>query len=185
MRIEPARPEDADAIEALLDLAFAPGRKRRTAYRLREGATPDPALSLVARADGAGLAGSLQCWPVALWADGRRWPLTLLGPVAVRPDLQGRGVGSALMDACMARVGDRPMLLIGDEPFYGRWGFHAADTGGWAPPGPVDRHRLLARHAGWLPWRGRLIAHAQALALEEAQRQRHAAAACPDPLACT
>lgn len=162
MHIEPARPADAAAIEALLDLAFAPGRKQRTAYRLREGATPDPLLSLVAHDGGDGLAGSLQCWPMALWAEGHAWPLTLLGPVAVRPDVQGRGVGSALMDACMARVGERPMLLIGDEPYYGRWGFHAADTGGWVPPGPVDRHRLLARDAGWLPWRGRLMSAREA-----------------------
>jgi predicted N-acetyltransferase YhbS len=165
MRIEEATMADAGAIEALLDAAFAPGRKRRTAYRLRDGAAPDPGLSLVARDDAAGLAGSLQCWPVALWADGRAWPLVLLGPVAVRPDAQGRGVGSALMDACMARAGERPMLLIGDEPYYGRWGFHAADTGGWIPPGPVDRHRLLARDAGWLPWRGRLVSAAEAEAL--------------------
>lgn len=162
MRIESAGAGDAEAIEALLDAAFPPGRKRRTAYRLREGATPDPNLSLVARDAQGALVGSLQCWTVALWAEGRAWPLILLGPVAVRPDRQGQGIGAAMMDACLARAGDRAMLLIGDEPYYGRWGFHAADTGGWIPPGPVDRHRLLAREAGWLPWRGRLVSAAEA-----------------------
>jgi predicted N-acetyltransferase YhbS len=165
MRIESPGTGDAEAIEALLDAAFPPGRKRRTAYRLREGARPNPALSLVVRDPAGRLAGSLQCWPMALWAEERAWPLTLLGPVAVRPDLQGQGIGAAMMDACMARAGDRAMLLIGDEPYYGRWGFHAADTGGWVPPGPVDRHRLLAREAGWLPWRGRLVSWAEAQAL--------------------
>ncbi len=149
MIITPAGAPDRDDIETLLDLAFGADRKARTAYRLREGMRPIEDLSLVAR-DAGTLVGSIQCWPLALAAGEKSHPLTLLGPVAVRPDRQSEGIGAALMDACLAKAdakGQGTMLLIGDPEYYGRFGFTANVTGGWAVPGPVERHRLLARLA--------------------------------------
>ena len=149
MQIDIAAAADGAAIATLLDCAFGPGRTRKTAYRLRAGAAPVPAASLVAR-DGARLLGSVQCWPVAL-DDGRRsTALTLLGPLAVDPAAQGQGIGSALMDAALAAVdagGLPPVVLIGDAPYYARWGFTAAATGGWRLPGPFDPARLLLRQS--------------------------------------
>jgi predicted N-acetyltransferase YhbS len=158
--IVPAQPADAAAIEALLDARFGPARHNRTAYRLRDGVAPIPGLSLVAWV-GDVLAGSLQMWPLALTGvDGRVHPLLLLGPVAVPAACEGQGIASALMQAALARAdaaGAPPVLLIGDAPFYGRFGFSAAATRGWHVPGPVDRDRLLLRGAadglptlGWL-----------------------------------
>ncbi len=160
INILPATPADLPEIEALLDEQFGPARQNRTAYRLRDGVKPISALCLVAREDGK-LLGSVQCWPLHLrTADGRRRPLVLLGPVAVDLAHQGEGIGTLLMQEVLARadvVSGLPMLLIGDEPYYGRFGFSAAVTGGWQVPGPVDRARLLLRGTadglpvlGWL-----------------------------------
>ena len=146
MMIITAGAPDRAAIELLLDQSFGADRHGRTAYRLREGVGTIRDLSLVAR-DASGLVGSLQCWPLAL--DGVPG-LTLLGPVAVRPDRQGEGLGIALMEECLRRAdADRSgaVVLIGDPEYYGRFGFVADATGGWEVSGPVERHRLLARIA--------------------------------------
>ena len=62
-------------------------------------------------------------------------------------------------DAC----GHDAILLIGDPAYYGRFGFTADATAGWAAPGPVERHRLLSRLAPGvqLPRRGQLQAITQ------------------------
>ncbi|WP_439532594.1 GNAT family N-acetyltransferase [Polymorphobacter sp.] len=151
---------DSPAIDAILDSRFGPARHNRTAYRLRDGTNAIPDLCLVAR-DGDALIGSVQCWPLQLrGSDGRLSPLVLLGPVAVALSHDGVGVGTLLMTEALARAdaaGLSPMLLIGDEPYYGRFGFTAAATGGWQVPGPVDRARLLLRgSAEGLPVQGRL-----------------------------
>ncbi len=136
------------AIDALLDHRFGPARRNRTAYRLRDGAAALPEFSLVAMA-GDTLIGSLQCWPIRLRSvAGDVTPMILLGPVAVAAAVEGRGVGSALMRASLAALDaatSPPVLLIGDAPFYGRFGFSAAATRQWTLPGPVDHDRLLLR----------------------------------------
>ena len=155
-----AQAADLPQIEALLDAGFGPARRNRTAYRLRDGVAADPALSFVAR-DGDAIIGSLQCWPLQLRSvAGAKSPLVLLGPVVTVADRQGEGIASALMTRALAAVDAAnapPVLLIGDEPFYGRFGFSAAATAGWHLPGPVARERLLLRgdaaalpHTGWV-----------------------------------
>ena len=141
----------AAAVERLLDRAFGPDRHARTAYRLRAGTTALPALSF-ALVDGDALLGTVQCWPVAFTGDdGARVPLVLVGPVAVAPERQQAGHGRRLMQASLAAADARALdlMLIGDPEYYGRFfGFTAERTGGWRLPGPVERHRLLARGAG-------------------------------------
>lgn len=71
----------------------------------------------------------------------------LLGPLAVDPALKSTGIGSALMRHAVAeaaRLGHRAILLVGDAPYYGRFGFSAEKTGALAMPGPYERHRFLA-----------------------------------------
>ncbi len=153
--IASAGASDAAAIDHLLDRCFGPARHARTAYRLRYGV--ETSLCLVAR-DGDTLAGSIQLWPVRLReAGGRSHALTLLGPLAVAPDHRCEGLGSALLGQALARVVG-PVVLIGDEPYYGRFGFTAARTQGWALPGPVDRARLLLKDGAHLPARATLEA---------------------------
>lgn len=155
-------------VEALLDAAFGTDRHRRTAYRVRVGLQPIGALSL-ARVEGDRLTGCIQCWPVQLNTDdGRAVPMVMVGPVAVAPDRQGTGIGQQLMAASIAAAGDdAPLMLIGDPEYYGRFfGFDAAATASWRLPGPVERHRLLARGAD-LPTIGGVLGprrHAAAVA---------------------
>ena len=140
---------EPQAIEDLLDAAFGADRFGRTAYRIRKGTDAVPALSFALVDDGV-LIGTIQCWPVAhRGVDGAATPLVMVGPVAVRPDLQRGGHGRVLMahmlDAA-EREADGALMMIGDPEYYGRFfGFDADATGAWDLPGPFDRRRLLAR----------------------------------------
>ncbi|WP_432769417.1 MAG: N-acetyltransferase [Sphingopyxis sp.] len=140
---------EPQAVEHLLDAAFGTDRFGRTAYRIRAGMAPVPALSFAAVERGA-LVGTIQCWPVAHHAaDGIATPLVMVGPVAVRPDLQRSGHGRLLMAHMLAAAetgADSALMMIGDPEYYGRFfGFAAAATAAWELPGPYEKHRLLAR----------------------------------------
>ena len=140
---------DPELIEQLLDQAFGPERHARTAYRIRAGMDHLPALSFAALDDEEYLVGTIQLWPIALTdPEGRAHPMIMVGPVAVVPGRQGEGYGKALMAAALGSLDDTaplPQVMIGDEPYYGRWGFAAAPTQGWHCPGPYDPSRLLVR----------------------------------------
>ena len=137
-----------DRVEHLLDAAFGDDRHGRTAYKIRLGMPVVAQMSFAAIEDEQ-LLGTIQAWPAAIsGADGHD-PVTLVGPVAVMPAAQGKGIGQALMtkllEAADAGASDA-MVMIGDPEYYGRFfGFTAEATGGWDVPGPVERHRLLAR----------------------------------------
>ena len=155
----PLSEADPEAVEMLLDAAFGSDRHHRTAYRIREGVTALPMLSLAAF-DGTKLVGTLQSWPVAV-GDA---PVVLVGPVAVAPNRQRTGIGQRLMNALIGAAPDTPMVMIGDPEYYGRFfGFSATATQDWDVPGPVERHRLIARNADGLPATGMLGPHAFAL----------------------
>jgi predicted N-acetyltransferase YhbS len=137
------RPTDLAAREALLDLAFGDARFAKASERLREGRLPADGLSLIAT-DRGRVAGTVRLWHVSAGPD---LPALLLGPLAVHPDCRGRGIGAALMTRAIEearRRGHREILLVGDEPYYGRFGFSAAATGALSLPGPYERHRLLS-----------------------------------------
>lgn len=144
---------DPALVEQLLDRSFGPERHARTAYRMRAGMDWLPALSFAALDDDDWLVGTIQVWPVALTApDGKAHPLLMVGPVAVVPEQQGAGYGKALMLAALQAMADTsppsgalPQVMIGDEPYYGRWGFAAQATHGWRCPGPWEPDRLLVR----------------------------------------
>ena len=138
------------AVEALLDRAFGADRHARTAYRIRTGMAAIPALSFAGVEDGA-LVATIQCWPIRFDGDdGTEVPLVQVGPVAVEPPRQQGGIGRALtahaLSAAEAAGLADALTLIGDPEYYGRFfGFDAARTTLWRVPGPVERHRLLAR----------------------------------------
>jgi predicted N-acetyltransferase YhbS len=129
--------------ENLLDRAMGPGRKRKSSEKLRRGRKPSEGLALVARGSDGSLAGTVRLWDVAA---GDRAAL-LLGPLAVDPSLKGAGIGGALMRLAIEearRLGHKAILLVGDAPYYARFGFTAEKTGALAMPGPYERHRFLA-----------------------------------------
>lgn len=142
---------DPALVEELLDRAFEPARHQRTAYKVRAGTDWLPALSFAAMDEHEMLVGTIQCWPVALTDPaGRAHPMIMVGPVAVLPEHQSQGYGKALMTACLAAIDPRaplPQVMIGDEEYYGRWGFTSTGTAGWSLPGPYEKHRLLVRTA--------------------------------------
>ncbi|MDX7950470.1 N-acetyltransferase [Lichenihabitans sp. Uapishka_5] len=141
--VSPEAPVDAAAVERLSERAFGPGRYARTAYRIRETAAADPALSFVARIStllvGANRMTRVRCGPV---------PALLLGPLTVDPAFRSRGIGAALvrrsLDAAAA-AGHGAVILVGDEAYYRRFGFTRVPAGRLAMPGPVDPARLLFR----------------------------------------
>lgn len=150
VEIKPLSTAGAAAIDGLLDAAFGSDRHGRTAYRLRAGCRAIASLGFAAWL-GETLIGSVQCWPVAWVAADRHVPLVMVGPVAVHPDAQRRGIGRMLMDRAIVAAdqsADGALMMIGDPDYYGRfWGFSAGETGQWRVAGPVERHRLLARDA--------------------------------------
>ena len=146
--IELQESRDLDSVEQLLDLAFGPDRRQKTAYRLREHVDPLPELSFVVRLGGR-LVGTLRFWPVLIKAgegDETGVPALLLGPIAVDPALKGRGIGIGLMRHGLERaraLGHRIVILVGDPEYYRRAGFSQIEPGRLAMPGPVDVNRLM------------------------------------------
>jgi predicted N-acetyltransferase YhbS len=158
LTLTPLAAADPHDIETLLDAAFGADRRARTAYRLREGVAWLPELSFAAWA-GDRLAGTLQSWPVMLSSADGEERLVMVGPVAVAPERQGTGVGTALMNRLIeaaAEAGETALMMIGDPDYYGRWGFTADRTAGWRIDGRYEQHRLLARLNRPVPLSGTL-----------------------------
>jgi predicted N-acetyltransferase YhbS len=134
---------DVEAREALLDLTFGDERLQKASERLREGRLPAPHLSFVA-SDRGRVIGTARLWNVSA---GPSRPSLLLGPLAVHPDYRCRGFGGALIERSLAdarRLGHRAVMLVGDAPYYERFGFSAQATGSLWLPGRYDANRFLA-----------------------------------------
>jgi predicted N-acetyltransferase YhbS len=139
--IRAERASDVVAREALLDACFGDNRHLRTCQRLRDGRTPAEGLALSAVAEGR-LVGTLRLWHVS--AGGV--PALALGPLAVDPSCRDLGVGAALMNHALATAkarGHGAVILLGDAPYYARFGFSGLKTGELSLPGPFERDRLL------------------------------------------
>jgi predicted N-acetyltransferase YhbS len=137
------RSSDIAAREALLDQAFGDTRARKTSERLRAGRLPAEGLVFVA-ADGKRVTGTARLWNVAC---GSGQPALLLGPVAVDASCRNRGIGAALVRRVLRearRLGHGAVILVGDAPYYSRFGFAAEKAASLKLPGPFERHRLLA-----------------------------------------
>jgi len=137
-------------VEALYDLCFAPGRTALSSYRLRDGVEKVAELCLVLREDGV-LAAVIRYWPVLV--SGK--PVLLLGPVAVHPTRQGEGLGGLLMHESLAearRLGWERVLLVGDAPYYNRFGFEKIE--GVEMPPPTNPDRVLALELVPGAWEG-------------------------------
>src|ERR1700744_4412185 len=138
--IRAERASDVVAREALLDACFGDNRHTRTCQRLRDGRAPAAGLALSAVARGK-LVGTVRLWHVS--AGGI--PALILGPLAVDSTCRKLGVGAALMDHALAAArarGHRAVLLLGDAPYYARFGVSAERTGELQLPGAFERERL-------------------------------------------
>jgi predicted N-acetyltransferase YhbS len=162
---------DGAEVERELDAAFGADRRERTSYKIRAGTECLEALCFAALDAAGELVGTLQAFPVALTDEGgRAHPLIMVGPFAILPERQGQGFGRALMAAQQVAVVEAsgqgaaplPQVLIGDEPYYARFGYVEAPRG-WRCPGPWEPERLLVRTQAYAalpregmlgPWRG-------------------------------
>jgi len=136
-------PADAPAVEALLDRAFGPGRFVKVSERVREHAVFAPELSFLAWA-GEALAGVVRQWRVRVGET----QIVFLGPLAVEPDRWSGGVGAELVArACAAAqaAGETAVLLVGDPPYFARFGFRPDLAAQVRMPGPVDQGRVMVR----------------------------------------
>lgn len=141
IHIDDEKIADIAAREALLDRAMGAGRKAKPSERIREGRLPARGLAFVARDNGR-VIGSVRLWDVEA---GSRKSL-LLGPLAVEPGVQSRGVGSGLMQVAINRAGlagHGSVILVGDPEYYERFGFAADPARGLIMPGPFEPRRML------------------------------------------
>ena len=151
------RPFDGPAIERLLDFAFEPERHARPSYRLREGVARRDDLCFVADSDRT-ILGVIRFWPILV--GGRA--AVLLGPIAVHPDHEGHGIGTALVRNGLDASIDADfsiVVAIGAQAFLGRFGFRRASPLGLSFPAKVDDERFLVHelapnalsgNAGWI-----------------------------------
>ena len=160
------QPGDRWEVEALYDLCFAPGREALSSYRLRDDVPPVPGLSQVARDELGILAGAIRFWPVHIVgsapagsraAKEQPQPVTalLLGPVAVHPTHQGEGLGGSLIRDSLAKAAEQGwhrVMLVGDAPYYRRFGFEQLQ--GIEMPPPTNPERVLGLASQTGAWEG-------------------------------
>ena len=150
-RLEEETEADWWEVEALYDLCFAPGRTALSSYRLRDGVATVAALCLILRDDDGILAAAIRYWPVEVAGQ----DVLLLGPVAVHPTRQGEGLGALLINESLAearRLGWERAMLVGDAPYYRRFGFQKLEGVEMPPPTNPDRVLGLELKAG--AWKG-------------------------------
>src|SRR6266404_5170145 len=179
--IRAERASDVAAREALLDACFGDNRHMRTCQRLRDGRAPAEGLALSAVREGR-LVGTVRLWHVS--AGGK--PMLMLGPLAVDAACRALGVGAALMNQALAAAkarGHGAVVLLGDAPYYARFGFSGLKTGELSLPGPFERDRLLGLELreGALDGAWGMIAPAGAsVSPTKARRTQKALQAVPD-----
>jgi predicted N-acetyltransferase YhbS len=142
IRLRREAPAHRPAREALLDACFGPERFAGTCELLRRDSRPAPGLAFVA-IENRTLIGTLRLWPITAGSAGAA---LLLGPLGIAGDRRSRGIGHSLVTMAIeeaTRRGHRAILLVGDAPYYARFGFDARFTLGLDLPGPVDRARFL------------------------------------------
>lgn len=136
-------PDDLPLVSALHAKVFGPGRFTRTAYRIREGTSPISPYCRAAFLDGR-MVAAVRFTEVSIGGNDKA---LLLGPLAVDPEFAGKGYGRGLIGEALAAAtkdGMRLIVLVGDEPYYARFGFRPVPPGQIVLPGPVNPKRILA-----------------------------------------
>ncbi len=143
--------DDRADIDALYDLCFSPGRTSLSSYRLRDDVEPIWDLCLFVRDEMGLVVGAIRYWPVMV---GHEHAL-LLGPIAVHPTRQGDGLGAALVDKTLhhaKELGWQRVILVGDAPYYQRFGFSKLPDVIMPPPTNPDRVLGISLQPG--AWEG-------------------------------
>lgn len=155
--IDHETPADVVAREALLDRTMGRDRRKKSSEKIRRGRVPAEGLALVARDAAGHVIGTVRLWNIeaGVSREGQAVEALLLGPLAVDCAHEGKGIGAALMRAALLEArkrGHGAVLLVGDAPYYERFGFFADKTQHLVMPGPFARDRFLALELvhGWL-----------------------------------
>jgi len=156
-KIDAETPADVVAREALLDRVMGPDRTKKSSEKIRRGRIPAEGLALVARDRKGHVIGTVRLWNIEAGVnhEGHAVDALLLGPLAVDCNVEGKGIGSALMRTALQEAkgrGHGAVLLVGDAAYYERFGFFATKTAHLVMPGPFARDRFLALELipGWL-----------------------------------
>lgn len=152
MELRDEHTNDLAAVEELYDLTFAPGRKALSSYRLRDDVPPVTGFCRVIQSDDGTIGGAIRCWPIRI----EEHDALLLGPVSVHPTHQGEGLGGLMIRDVLERArpaGWSRVLLVGDAPYYERFGFKPLN--GVVMPPPTNPARVLG-HGEWAGIRGRV-----------------------------
>lgn len=156
-RIDRENPGDVLARERLLDAAMGPNRRKKSSEAIRRDRVPAEGLALVARDESGHVIGTVRLWNIqaGVSPEGRAVPALLLGPLAVDSAHEGKGVGGALMRGAILeakKLGHGAILLVGDAPYYERFGFSTDKAMTLMMPGPFERNRFLGLEIkeGWL-----------------------------------
>lgn len=176
--VEDENAGDVLAREKLLDLAMGPDRRRKSSEKLRRNRLPAEGLALVARDPKGHVIGTVRLWNVEAGVTSAGTPVDalMLGPLAVDPAHEGKGIGGALTRAAIARAHERghgAILLVGDAPYYERFGFFSEKTRLLVMPGPTARERFLALELkdGWLDGAaGMVVASGRKLAVSDRRK---------------
>lgn len=135
---------DLPALEDLHDNTFGPGALTRTAYRVRECQPPFTPYCRVLYRDSE-LVAAIRYTQILI---GAQPGALMLGPLAVSPANANQGHGRRLLAESLDaadKAGIALVLLVGDPPYYARFGFVPVPMGQITMPGPVDPARLLAK----------------------------------------
>jgi putative acetyltransferase len=151
-RVRPEEPEDAGAVARVNDLAFKGPAEAAIIRRL--WAAGAVTLSLVA-VKGEEVIGHVMFSPVEIDHDGQSITAVGLGPVAVHPDHQGQGIGTALCEAGLSRLaaaGHKIAIVLGHPTYYPRFGFEPAVQYGirWEKDVPDEVFMVIALEDGAL-----------------------------------
>jgi putative acetyltransferase len=146
-KLRAEKPEDYEGIREVNDLAFHYGNESKLVERVRASDRFVPELSIVAVTEDHTIIGHILLSGIDIVSENKAVQTIALAPMAVRPDFQGQGIGSALVRAGLAeceRLGFGHVVLIGHPDFYPRFGFRSAREKGLESPIPVPDHVFLA-----------------------------------------
>jgi putative acetyltransferase len=136
------QPLDIDQIHELHRAAFPGPHEAELVDAIRSSSSFVPELSLVAVTEDGSVLGHVLLSLIDLQPDepdATRLPVLALAPIAVLPQHQGRGIGTALLREAlaMADARDEPMVaVLGAPSLYGQFGFEPAAEHG--VHGPYD-----------------------------------------------
>ncbi|MBT2690693.1 N-acetyltransferase [Bacillus sp. ISL-47] len=145
--IRPEKPSEFEKILEINNLAFGQENEGKLVSLIRTSPHFIPTLSLVAEKDGE-LSGHILFSEVMIETSQGTTVNTIgLAPMAVKPDFQNQGIGSALVNAGLERckeLGYGHVVVLGHPEFYPRFGFEPSVKFGIKPPFPVPENVFMA-----------------------------------------